>query len=103
IGGNTNQPDILSQRIKELLFSTGDSRIPAKDIERMKKKKIGQIFQGMNALEFIASRYIHYHTFGIDYIELSAMLKHLTSKYVDKFLKGWIEEDRLTVCKIEAK
>src|SRR5690625_802976 len=61
IGGNTNQPDILSQRIKELLFSTGESRIPAKDIERMKKKKIGQIFQGMNSLEFIASRYIHYH------------------------------------------
>lgn len=103
IGGNTNQPDILSQRIKELLFSTGESRIPAIDIERMKKKKIGQIFQGMNSLEFIASRYIHYHTFGIDFFELPAMIQNLTSEDVDKFLKGWIEEDRLTVCKIEAK
>ena len=103
IGGNTHQPNIFSERVKELLLSTKNNVISTEDITRMKKKKIGQIFQGMNSLEFIANRYIHYHTFGIDFFELPSMIQSLTKADVDNFLRHWIEEDRLTVCKIMAE
>lgn len=103
IGGNTHHPNVFSERVKELLLSTKDNVISTEDMTRMKKKKIGQIFQGMNSLEFIANRYIHYHTFGIDFFELPSMIQSLTKTDVDNFLRHWIEEDRLTVCKIMAE
>lgn len=103
VGGNTNQPDLFAQRIKELLLSTKHNVISEADIERMKKKKIGQVLRGMNSLEFIANRYIHYHTFDIDFFELLPMVQSLTKEDVIDFLKNWINEERLTVCKIEAE
>lgn len=103
IGGNTSQPDLFPKRIKELLLSIQECDIPIDDVDRMKKKKIGQLFQGMNSLEFMANRYIHYYTFDIDFFKLPSIIQSLTMEDVNEFLKEWIEENRLTVCKIEAE
>lgn len=102
IGGNTAHPDQFAQKVKELLLSTKDSVISEEDVSRMKKKKIGQVLQGMNSLEFIAHRYLYYQTFDVDFFDLLSVVESLSIEDVNQFLSNWIDENRLTVCKIEA-
>src|SRR5699024_2152119 len=103
IGGNTATPDQFAKKLKELLLTTKKSIVSKEDIERMKKKKMGQILRSMNSLEFIANRYIHYHTFDVDFFELLSVVESFTKEDINDFLNQWIDEERLTICKVEAK
>ncbi|WP_010093315.1 hypothetical protein [Ornithinibacillus scapharcae] len=69
----------------------------------MKRKKIGQLLRSMNSLENIASKFIHYHTVGVDYFEIIPIIQKLTVDDANEFLQNWIKEERLGVCKIVAK
>lgn len=101
IGGNTTDPDIFAKKVKELLLSTNRRTISKDDIDRMKKKKVGQFLRGMNSLEFIANNYIHYHSVDVNLFDLTSIIQSITEEEVNSFLEKWIEPDRLTVFKIE--
>ncbi|HAM80404.1 EF-P 5-aminopentanol modification-associated protein YfmH [Ornithinibacillus bavariensis] len=103
IGGNTDNPDQFTAKIKELLLSTKTMEIPTEDFERMKRKKIGQLLRSMNSLENIAGKYIHYHTVGVDFFELIPTIQNLSVEDANQYLKDWIDEERLGVCKIVAE
>lgn len=103
LGGNTDDPDKFVEKLKNLLLSTRDQRISEEDFERMKRKKIGQLLRSMNSLENIASKYIHYHTVGVDYFDIIPAIQGLTVEDANKFLQEWITEERLGVCKIVAQ
>ncbi|MEN2464507.1 pitrilysin family protein [Ornithinibacillus sp. JPR2-1] len=103
LGGNSDNPDQFVSKLKELLLSTTTHEIREDDFERMKRKKIGQLLRSMNSLENIASKYIHYHTVGVDYFELIPMIQSLSVEDANEFLKQWITEERLGVCKIVAE
>ncbi|WP_174613367.1 EF-P 5-aminopentanol modification-associated protein YfmH [Virgibacillus ihumii] len=100
IGGNTNQPDVFSKRVKDLLKSTNSAVFTSDEIDRMKKKKIGQLLRSMNSMEFTANKYIHYQNVGIDFFELIPFIQELNVDHFNKFVKQWIRDDRLAVCKI---
>ncbi|GAA0612020.1 pitrilysin family protein [Virgibacillus siamensis] len=100
IGGNTHKPDVFANRVKELLQSTNRAEFTNKEIDRMKKKKIGQVLRSMNSLEFIANKYIHYQNVGIDFFELIPFIQELTADQFNEFVNQWIRDDRLAVCKI---
>lgn len=100
IGGNTHNPDQLAERIKELLLRTQTERISEEDVTRMKKKRIGQLLRAMNSLEFIANKYTHYATVGVDFFNLIPSIQEITTEDVHHFVNNWIEEERLAVCKI---
>ncbi|WP_047981209.1 EF-P 5-aminopentanol modification-associated protein YfmH [Ornithinibacillus contaminans] len=103
LGGNTDNPDQFVAKLKHLLLSTTSMEITEAEFERMKKKKIGQLLRSMNSLENIASKYIHYHTVGVDFFELIPTIQGLTVEDANKFLKEWIKPERLGVCKIVAE
>ena len=103
IGGNTDDPNQFAEKIKELLLSTNSHVITKEDFERMKRKKIGQLLRSMNSLENIASKFIHYNTVTADYFELIPTIQSLTVEEANKFLKEWVDESRLGVCKILAE
>ncbi|WP_047984820.1 EF-P 5-aminopentanol modification-associated protein YfmH [Ornithinibacillus californiensis] len=103
LGGNSDNPDQFVEKIKSLLLSTNTLEISEEEFDRMKRKKIGQLLRSMNSLENIASKYIHYHTVGVDFFELIPVIQSLTVKDANEFLKEWISEDRLAVCKVVAE
>jgi len=103
IGGNTNNPDEFVSTVTELLLSTNKDSISAEEFASIKRKKIGQLLRSMNSLEFIASQTIHYHTFGVDFFKLIPMIESLTLEEANNFIKNWISEDKLAVCKILAE
>ncbi|WP_330949005.1 EF-P 5-aminopentanol modification-associated protein YfmH [Virgibacillus sp. MG-45] len=103
IGGNTRTPAQFANRVKELLLSTQQATLLTEDVERMKKKKIGQMLRAMNSLEFIANKYTHYQMVGVDLFDIIPEIQKITAEEVNRFLNNWIEKDRLSVCTIESE
>lgn len=56
----------------------------------------------MNSLEFIANKYIQYHTMGINLFEIIPAIQALSLDDAQAFLNEWIAEERLAVCTISA-
>ncbi|MEN1969928.1 pitrilysin family protein [Lentibacillus sp. N15] len=103
IGSNTHDPDRFAEMVKQMLISTNETGLLEEDFTRMKKKKIGQLLRGMNSLEYIANKFIHYHTVGADLFTLIPTIQSFTLDDVNQFIQDWIHKDRLTVCKIVAE
>lgn len=101
ISSNTHKPEQFANRVKQLLLSTKVIELKESTLQTMKKKKIGQILRSMNSLERIANQFINYQFVGIDLFTLISTVQSLSVEEVNEFLRHWIEEERLTVCKIE--
>lgn len=97
IGSNAQKPEAFSSKVKEMLLSTRNNDLAEEDFSRMKKKKIGQLLRAMNSLEFIASKYTHYHMLGIDFFNIIPEIQALTLEDANGFLKEWISEQQLAV------
>ncbi|MFD2759883.1 EF-P 5-aminopentanol modification-associated protein YfmH [Lentibacillus juripiscarius] len=100
IGGNTADPDQFAEKTVQLLQSTNKKSFTAEEVDRMKKKKIGQLLRAMNSLEFIANKYIHYDTVGVDLFRVIPAIQSLTAEQFNDFVQDWIDEERIAVCKI---
>ncbi|MFC2950052.1 EF-P 5-aminopentanol modification-associated protein YfmH [Virgibacillus sediminis] len=103
IGSNTEDPQRFADKMKELLLSTNQAALDAEEFDRMKKKKIGQLLRAMNSLEFIASKFTHYHMLDIDLFDVIPAIQRLTLDDANNFLKSWMEEDRISVFTIAAE
>ena len=66
----------------------------------MRKKIIGQLLRGMNSLEYVTNQYVHYHSLNIDFFNMINTIQSLTLDDINTFMKDWIKEDQLAVCKI---
>ncbi|GGK00466.1 peptidase M16 [Lentibacillus kapialis] len=100
IGGNTRDPDQFVQTVRELLISTRHTVFSPEQIDRMKKKKIGQLLKAMNSLEFIANSYIHYETAGANLFDIIPFIQTLTGEDFNHYVQNWIDDERIAVCKI---
>ncbi|QKY69081.1 EF-P 5-aminopentanol modification-associated protein YfmH [Lentibacillus sp. CBA3610] len=100
IGGNTSEPDQFADKVRELLGSTNNKVFSAEEVERMKKKKIGQLLRAMNSLEFMANQYIHYDIVGVDLFTIIPFIQSLTVDDFNAFVQSWIDDKRVAVCKI---
>ncbi|KKE78423.1 insulinase family protein [Oceanobacillus caeni] len=103
IGSNSDEPQVFSNKVKELLLSTRDATLSEEDFNRMKKKKIGRLLRSMNSLEFMANKYTHYHISKVDLFDIIPTIQALQLEEANRFLKEWIEEERLAVCTISAE
>ncbi|GAB3066949.1 EF-P 5-aminopentanol modification-associated protein YfmH [Virgibacillus ainsalahensis] len=103
IGSNTDQPEEFADKVKKLLHTTNSASISQEEFERMKKKKIGQLLRAMNSLEFIANKYTHYNSLGIDFFEVIPEIQGMSRDEMNEFLQNWIKPDRMAVCTIAAE
>ncbi|RKQ37539.1 EF-P 5-aminopentanol modification-associated protein YfmH [Oceanobacillus halophilus] len=103
IGSNTENPDKFSKKVMEQLISTSNTSLTEEEFNRMKKKKIGQLLRSMNSLEYIANKYIHYHTSGINLFDIIPTIQSLHLNEANSFIQNWIEEERLAICTIAAE
>lgn len=101
ISSNTEHPNEFANRVKHLLLSTNGLTISEEEFSIMKKKRIGQLLRSMNSLEFIANQYINYYFSENDFFKQFSFIQDLNVQELNAFLAKWIDEERLTVCKIE--
>lgn len=100
IHGNTNNPESFAKFVKELLTLTNTLQLQEKELERMKKRKIGRILRGMNSTVAIAQNYTWYDNHGLNYFELIPAIQKFTLGEVNSFINDWIDADRLAVCTV---
>lgn len=103
LGGNSENPEKLSNRIKEMLFELKNAKISDEEFSRMKRKKIGHLLRSMNSLEFISQQYIQYEQLGFDFFEVLPTVESLQKQEVEKFLSEWIDENQMAVSFVKAK
>ncbi|NQD68067.1 insulinase family protein, partial [Bacillus haikouensis] len=61
VGGDTEKPDELADKLKELLLKAkAESLFTEEGLERTKKKKIGAFLRAVNSPEFIANQFTRY-------------------------------------------
>lgn len=98
IGGNSQRPEVLANKIKEELLQFSKSPMDEQGYERIKRKKFGQLLRAMNSLEFIANQYSHYQLMNIDFFETAVLLEQLSYEEFLEFAQDWIDEKQLSVC-----
>ncbi|ULO09761.1 insulinase family protein [Paenibacillus sp. 19GGS1-52] len=97
IGGDTKDPDLLLQRIKEEVNLLLESGFAEKDFERARKKKIGGYLRMLNSPESIAHEFTRYQFRGGDLFEVLPIYESITLDEVNKRLHDHVDWEQLAV------
>jgi predicted Zn-dependent peptidase len=104
VGGDTEKPDELSEKLKELLLNAkAESLFTEEGLERTKKKKIGAFLRAVNSPEFIANQFTRYAFNEMDLFDVVPTLESLTYDDIQKVADTIISEERFTVCQVVPK
>lgn len=104
VGGDTNEPDLLAQKLEGMLkeAKTGKN-LTADSLERTKKKKIGAFLRAVNSPEYIANQFTRYAFNEMDLFDVVPVLESLTLDDIKRAADNLIDEERFTVCQVIPK
>jgi len=104
VGGDTQNPEELARRIKEIFISAknGDS-LTEEGLERVKKKKIGTFLRAINSPEYIANQFTRYAFNEMDLFDVVPTLEEITYTDLIQVAQRFIDEKRMTVCQVVPK
>jgi predicted Zn-dependent peptidase len=94
IGGETADPEKLHNELTESISNTIKKGINAKDLERVKKKFMGEFIQGFNSLEFIATSFVSYHHKNINIFDYMKILQGITMEDIIKRLNSFFDSSK---------
>jgi len=103
IGGDTSDPDKLSESIKEMLHRAVTAAFNSDALERTKKKKIGAFLRAVNSPEYIANQFTRYSFNGMNLFDVVPTIEQISVEDITNAAKRLIEEDRITVCQVVPK
>jgi predicted Zn-dependent peptidase len=78
IEGETEDPDILYQRIIEGLAKARDEGVALADLERLRKKSIGRLINAFDSSDYVANSLLSYHFEGTSLRDYLDVLQDLT-------------------------
>ena len=98
IGSDTEQPEKLVEAIKEKLTQAQNENLfTKKDVERIKRKKIGFFLRALNSIEFIANQFTRYKFNDMNLFDVVPVLETLTVEDIAQAFKTIQGEDQQTV------
>jgi len=97
---NTNNVTSFQDRMQDLFQQISDHAIEESLFLTMKRKQIGEYIRSFNSLEFIANQYAQYQFHGIDLFKIPNIIASITLDEVEQYVKRWITNDNVTVCKV---
>ncbi len=102
--GQSNKPELVNERILELIKRPAEEILNEEDFLRLKKKNLGSFLMGFNSEEFIVNNFIDMYFDGfnlLDYldvvesIEFTDLIKRFKSHFVaDKMVLSIIKASR---------
>lgn len=96
-GGETRDPDLLLERLKELLAPIKENGFTQEEFERCRKKRIGQYLRLFNSPEAIANEYTKYRFKQVDFFAFLPMYESLTLEDINQRFHDHVRWDRLAV------
>ncbi|WP_421384692.1 EF-P 5-aminopentanol modification-associated protein YfmH [Bacillus salacetis] len=104
LGGDTEKPDELADRIKEILLNAKEGSTLTKEaLERTKKKKIGAFLRAINSPEYIANQFTRYAFNEMNLFNVVPTLEKITFNDIQSVVGELFEEERFTVCQVLPK
>ncbi|MEH7882701.1 pitrilysin family protein [Bacillus sp. JJ1609] len=104
VGGDTNEPDLLAEKLEGMLMEAkAGNHLTADSLERTKKKKIGAFLRAVNSPEYIANQFTRYAFNEMDLFDVVPVLESLTLDDIKQAADSLIAEERLTVCQVIPK
>ena len=101
IGSDTDQPEQLEKAIRTTVKNTVETW-PITDLElnRMRKKKIGQFMRSLNSPEFIANQFTRYTFNNMNLFDVVPTLEKLTLENLKDAFQTFSDESGHTVYSI---
>ncbi|MDW8514523.1 EF-P 5-aminopentanol modification-associated protein YfmH [Priestia flexa] len=103
IGGDTENPEKFYDRIKEILLEVKSNGLQEEELERVRKKKIGEFLRALNSPEFIANQFTRYAFNDMNLFDVVDTLEKLTVADVKHVMDDMIHEESFTVCEVVPK
>ncbi|GGN90191.1 EF-P 5-aminopentanol modification-associated protein YfmH [Saccharibacillus kuerlensis] len=97
IGGDTRDPDLLMERIREESERLVETGFDEKAFERARKKKIGNYLRMLNSPENIAHEFTRYKFGGGDLFTVLGIYENMTLNEVNARLREHVRWDRRAV------
>ncbi|WP_286231513.1 EF-P 5-aminopentanol modification-associated protein YfmH [Neobacillus mesonae] len=104
VGGDTNDPDHLAERIEKILLDAAKKgAFTEEQLERTKKKKIGAFLRAVNSPEYIANQFTRYAFNEMDLFDVVPTLEGISLSDVESLAEEVIAEERFSVCQVVPK
>ena len=101
VGSDTEQPEQLETAIRKTMRdAVGNWSITDVELDRMRKKKIGQFMRSLNSPEFIANQFTRYMFNGMNLFEVVPTLEKLTVANLQEAFQTFADESGYTVYSI---
>ncbi|QPC46406.1 EF-P 5-aminopentanol modification-associated protein YfmH [Mangrovibacillus cuniculi] len=101
IGGDTDNPDQLHEKITTVLKSAVKGEgLSEEAVERSKKKKIGGFLRSLNSPEYIANQFTRYAFNEMDLFKVLETLESVSLKDIEEVANSFYEENRVTNCQV---
>ncbi|OAB35759.1 zinc protease [Paenibacillus macquariensis subsp. defensor] len=97
IGGDTRDPDVLLQRIREEVDVMVKTGFKESNFERSRKKKMGGYLRMLNSPENIAHEFTKYQFRGSDFFSVLQVYESITLKDVNDCLQEHIDWNQVAV------
>ncbi len=101
IGGETKNPDELSERLKQGIENYQKKGLPEEDFERKRKKMMGEFLKSFNSLEFVANNYLAKFFQGVDMFDYLKVLEEITINDAEARMEELFTDDGLALSVIE--
>lgn len=98
VGGDTRDPDLLLQTVKEEVSKLQETGFAQADFERAVKKKIGGFLRMMNSPENIAHEFTRYRFRDGDLFSVVPLYESITLDEVNSRLREHTDWNQLAVC-----
>lgn len=101
IGGETDEPENLDAEIRKIITELKRSKIAEEEIERMKRRALGNYLAAFNSLEYIANSFISHLFNGTSFIAIPEILESVTDDDLYQYLEQGLNLDRAAVSLIK--
>lgn len=97
IGGDTKDPELLVERLKQFITEYLQNGLDEASFERCKRKKIGGFLRMLNSPEAIAGEFTRCKFRGMDWFELLPAYESITLQDVTQRMRDHLNFDRMSV------
>jgi predicted Zn-dependent peptidase len=97
IGGETDEPEKLAERVLQELHGARARRAKASDVERAKRKRLGKFIRSFDSPDGAAFLLLGCEPRGIDILQVPKVLTKLSAAALDRRLRGHFDERNYAV------
>ena len=100
VGSDTDEPERLEELIRHTIKDAKTNwPVQEEDLDRMRRKKIGQFMRSLNSIEFIANQYTRYEFNDMNLFDVVPTLENLSMDKLKEAFATFSDDSSYTIFK----